>query len=554
MEDITFELVTSTNLLPAVAVVCMAFPGQMKEIVQSLDSSTRPREQWRLAGAREHIGRIWKYYIVIVDNEPVGVIGIYTLENAPLEGWVGWTCVIPPYRERGVGKKAVEFILKKAEEQGCTTLRAWQTASHRFDPMCKLFQDMGFKMEVFPGQDNTDGYRVFSRSLDGQPTTPCPPDTVMVGGCDHQLQETQRSIELERIEKRISQKKREARQNRQLIERTYGSVSNYLNNGPVSLIELTSSIERGERNNVIESALALNDNSFGIEEEKETFEGFSDYVKPDDKNKYNHNERRIWAIIDEKGEVMGLVVCHNYIFPKKYRKRHRIHGNFSITYLMVKIEFRKLGIGRMLREHAREKCVEFIKEKIGEENPQIIEMIEQNDPMNAKLNDAVQDLGVSCLGLTERQFLWAKLGYQEIDGFNYKQVSLREGLEGISLGLYVILPQGHETISSELLLLCVKCYADLALSKQARNINEDPDMQKMERQLTSSGCPADLKLKGLITEFIEQDTEIMAALKQESVGALGDPFSEEEWEEKTIGELLKKYRDKVDEYRVPDSI
>lgn len=556
MENIKFELVTQVNLLLAIAFLCTGFPGQMKEIVQSLDSSTRPREQWTLAGAREHIGEKWKYYIMIVDNKPVGVIGMYTLKNDPIVLWIGWTCVFYLYRRRGYAKKLIQFILNTAEEEGYTMVRAWQTATPQFDPMCNLLKNMGFEVEVFPGQDNTDGYRVFSRGLNDQPTTPCPPDTAMVGGLEDYIQETPLSINIQQMQEEIAQKQRKAREHRQLFKNEFGNVENYINEDNRRLVELTSDIAAQRRNSLTESFEELINIHFPIEAEREIVfgtEGLMLYVQPDNKQIYPPNVRRIWAITDRQSNKAVAGIIYNFVLlPEELRLSDEIQGVLGITYLMVDINYRELKMSRKLIELVLKECAEFIKNTINVDKPQIIKMTEQNDPMSMTLEDALTDLPGACMGLAERQAAWGSLGQRKIEGFNYVQVSLRNGLKGLSLGLHVQMPtQEQNTIPSEVLACCVESYADLALNKQVRDIEEDPDMQSMREQLNFADY---FTLNPTIDTFIKEDAEIMAALIQESVGALGDPFTENEWEEKTIGELLQKYRDKVAEYRAPDSI
>lgn len=444
MANIKFERVTQKNLLKAINIGGTGFPGQLKELSQSLDSSCRPWEQWTLANAKKAIGHL-NYYIVLVDGNPVGLTGMYTLKNAPKEFWGGWTCLIPSYCGRKYGKKIVKFLKNEAKKEGYTVIRFWVlgTPSNRFDKMSKMLSKMGFEVEEFPGQPNKPSYFVYSYGINGHQTTPCPAEAIMAGGCDHEIEETSRLRTLLCADEDYIQQNQKARQHCQGFLEEFGNLSNYINEDNRRLVELTSDIAKQCRNSLTESFKELYEKLFQIEAEREIVfpengkNGLDLYVQPDKKKKYQPNERRIWAITDKQGNVVAAIIYNFVLLPKKLRLNYIIHGVLGITYLMVDMNYRQLGMGRALIDLAWRECAKFIKNTIDVDDPQIIQMTEQNDPMSITLEDAVRDLSGSCLGLVERQFLWGKLGQRKIEGFKYVQVSLRDGLEGLPLGLYV---------------------------------------------------------------------------------------------------------------------
>lgn len=57
------------------------------------------------------------YYIVYLENIPIGVTGIYSYNEYPEDAWLGWFGILEEYRNNGYGgiilDKTIELARKK---------------------------------------------------------------------------------------------------------------------------------------------------------------------------------------------------------------------------------------------------------------------------------------------------------------------------------------------------------------------------------------------------------------------------------------------------------
>jgi len=59
--------------------------------------------------------------------------------------WLGWFCVDPAYRRKGIGKRLLEFILKYAKRKGYKIFCIETTSHEKQKAAMKLFKKFGFK-------------------------------------------------------------------------------------------------------------------------------------------------------------------------------------------------------------------------------------------------------------------------------------------------------------------------------------------------------------------------------------------------------------------------
>ena len=88
-----------------------------------------------------------KYYVALDDKDKVlGIIGYYTLEYDEKEAyWLGWYCVDPKSRGKGVGKLLLEFIIKKTKKDRKTWLRLYTSNEPNEKRANKIYDKLGFK-------------------------------------------------------------------------------------------------------------------------------------------------------------------------------------------------------------------------------------------------------------------------------------------------------------------------------------------------------------------------------------------------------------------------
>lgn len=330
---------------------------------------------------------------------------------------------------------------------------------------------------------------------------------------------------------------------RKNFKRIYGHVSTYAEEG--RLVDLTDAVAQQVRNPLTESFEKLNNQLFPVETERENVfadDGLKLYVQPDKTGKYEANERRILVMLDDdKKKVIGAMVYNISAVPADLRQKYGVDAVLGDTYLMTDSDYRANGIGGQLIKAAKQKSASFLEQKLGIKDPKIIFMTEQNDPMNMALQDSIKDFAGASVGPTERQSIWGRFGQQLIKGFNYTQVSLREGLESCQgLGLHVTMPDEQQEIPSDLLRYAVKSYADLALNKQQRQIEKDQDMIDMQEQLR---IQPSFPLNSVVSEFVAKDNRLMAAQKMGALAGRG---------EESVGDLLEEYEAKVSAFKAPN--
>lgn len=112
------------------------------------------------------------YYIVYVNDTPVGVTGIYSYHEYPESAWLGWFGILEKYRHNGYGKMALDKTIELAKEKQYTRFRLYTdefaTDAH------KLYESRGLIKEEYDNPDDKDNYidaRIFiySKSLNAEP-------------------------------------------------------------------------------------------------------------------------------------------------------------------------------------------------------------------------------------------------------------------------------------------------------------------------------------------------------------------------------------------------
>ena len=115
------------------------------------------------------------YYLVYLDNIPIGVTGIYSYIEYPEDGWLGWFGILNEYRKCGFGGKVLDMTIKLAKEKGYKNFRLYTdefaTSAH------KLYESRGMIKEKYDREDDKDEYfiadiYIYSLSLTDKPVEP----------------------------------------------------------------------------------------------------------------------------------------------------------------------------------------------------------------------------------------------------------------------------------------------------------------------------------------------------------------------------------------------
>ncbi len=95
-----------------------------------------------------------EYWIGVKDQQVIGTVGLFTLEEDYLEAaWLGWFCVHPNYKGKGAGKKLLEFAIQEAQRRGNTYLRL-STKTENKDAH-RLYAKRGF-IDMYQEDEGSD--------------------------------------------------------------------------------------------------------------------------------------------------------------------------------------------------------------------------------------------------------------------------------------------------------------------------------------------------------------------------------------------------------------
>jgi GNAT superfamily N-acetyltransferase len=79
-----------------------------------------------IIGDNENDNKYWQIYLMQLNNETVGICGLYSLyENSYDELWLGWFGVIPEKRNKNIGQDTLDWMKENAKSLGCKKLMAY---------------------------------------------------------------------------------------------------------------------------------------------------------------------------------------------------------------------------------------------------------------------------------------------------------------------------------------------------------------------------------------------------------------------------------------------
>lgn len=154
--NIRFEKITYDNLELACQIQNTIFPEEdgRQNFIEQINKDPYRKEQ--------------DYSIVYVDNEPIGVTGIYSYHEYPESAWLGWFGILSEHRGKGYGKAALEKTIELAKEKGYTKFRLYTdefaTDAH------KLYERCGLVKELYDNEEDKDAFieadiYIYSKSL-----------------------------------------------------------------------------------------------------------------------------------------------------------------------------------------------------------------------------------------------------------------------------------------------------------------------------------------------------------------------------------------------------
>jgi GNAT superfamily N-acetyltransferase len=85
-------------------------------------------------------------YVLKDNGKIIGTTGLYHLKtDAPTDIWLGWFCIAPNYRGKGLGRKLLEWTMGRAREEGFEKLKLYTSDDPGLEVSQKLYEKLGFK-------------------------------------------------------------------------------------------------------------------------------------------------------------------------------------------------------------------------------------------------------------------------------------------------------------------------------------------------------------------------------------------------------------------------
>ena len=106
-------------------------------------------------------------YIVYDNENPIGVVGLYSYNEYPNDAWLSWFGVLHEYRQKGYGSKIFDFFETLAFKKGYTSIRVY--TNDEFDKAISLYEKKKmikefYKNELESEEINTETI-IYSKSL-----------------------------------------------------------------------------------------------------------------------------------------------------------------------------------------------------------------------------------------------------------------------------------------------------------------------------------------------------------------------------------------------------
>ena len=126
------------------------------EIQNSIFPKDDARENYIEQINKDNYRKEQDYNIVYVNENPIGVTGIYSYHEYPDTAWLGWFGVLEEYRKKGYGKEILNKTILLAKEKGYKEFRIY-TDEYAISAH-KLYSSLGFIKEIYDRDDDKDEY------------------------------------------------------------------------------------------------------------------------------------------------------------------------------------------------------------------------------------------------------------------------------------------------------------------------------------------------------------------------------------------------------------
>lgn len=165
--------VDKTNFEAAIAIQREIFAPEDEDGTLNFLSSIDPEIYAKIYGS-EPIEDFVQYFLAQVNEDFVGVSGLYTEEADPESIWLAWFGILPKFRGQGLGEELLLKTIELAQSEKYSRFKNFRLYTD-FDMnhnAVNLYEKLGFTGEKYTAEDLDYDCRIYSKSLIGEKVTP----------------------------------------------------------------------------------------------------------------------------------------------------------------------------------------------------------------------------------------------------------------------------------------------------------------------------------------------------------------------------------------------
>lgn len=99
-----------------------------------------------------------QYWVLCDKGQVIGMTGLYTYKDKD-DAWLGWFCIDPEQRSRGLGSRLLKFSINKAKEWGATNLRLYTSDDPNEAAAQNLYERFGLR--IFDKKKHDDDIYIY---------------------------------------------------------------------------------------------------------------------------------------------------------------------------------------------------------------------------------------------------------------------------------------------------------------------------------------------------------------------------------------------------------
>lgn len=157
--NIQIQPLDPTTLKSAITLRDSVFPGLNKTEYATLAASLSKNN----SEVYKQLGIVTLNYWMAVDNNQVilGLVGLYTeSDDEANQIWLGWYCVEPSARGRGIGEFLLHYAIDIAKQRGYKELKLYTTMADEYSVARRLYERIGFRDTTRTKNSKTRYYTV----------------------------------------------------------------------------------------------------------------------------------------------------------------------------------------------------------------------------------------------------------------------------------------------------------------------------------------------------------------------------------------------------------